>query len=159
MDGKAISQEYTGVSSPIFSPFNNRLSYIAARNGKMFIVENGVAASKYERVSNLSFSPNGKRLAYLAKGKGNRWHYIVEGHPTNAYDVPPFKFQFSPDNRHFAFFGKRGGKFFMSIDGKDSKPIPQPINGSRPVFDSSTNLHTIIRRGKQFIRLEIEIKG
>ena len=157
-DGKASPETYADVSSPVFSADDERFAYIATQEGKMFVVEGQHLITKHQRVTNLSFSPNGKRLTYVAKEKGSRWFYFVDGHRGTAYDAQPSEIQFSPDNRHFAFFAKQGGEYFMSINGKNSMRLPTPLHLSRPVFDSSTKLHTIIRRGNKFVRVEIEIK-
>lgn len=156
-DGTLRGEGFTEALTPIFSPDDERLAFIAVDKGEMFVVEGEQSGPKFKHVQNLAYSPNGKRLNYVGKEAESKWFYVVDGHRTNAYGALPSKIEFSPDNRHFSFIAQRDGEHFLSIDGRDSKPIGRPLPGSRPVFDGSTKLHTIVRRGNKFIRMDIQI--
>lgn len=159
IDGKKEAKAYANAFSPVFSAGDGKLAYIASDAKGMFVVHRGQREPSYQHIRKLTFSPNGKRLVYEAKNKQGRWYGVVDGHRSNPYDAPPAQFRFSKNGRHYAFFAERGGEHFLSINGKDTKSLPAPLRGSRPIFDGPDRLHTLIRRGDQFLRFEVEIEG
>lgn len=156
-DGEIVGEGFEAIENPIYNETGERLAFVAIKKGKATLWDQGRAGTPFEQIRNLSFSRNGKRLSYLAQKEDQRWVYVVDGQATQPFDAPPGPIVFSPDHRHFAFICKQDGVHYLSIDGIHAKQIPAPLRGTRPVFNGSDKLHTLYRRGKQFVRLDVEI--
>ena len=56
-----------------------------------------------------------------------------------------------------AYWAKRSGKWLVVVDGVEGKEYDGFLRGSRLVFDSPSQLHTLAGRGDEFLRVEVEI--
>jgi len=64
----------------------------------------------------------------------------------------------SPDGKHFAYMARRGGKWFVVIDGEEGKEYDGFLLGSKLVFDSPKSFHTLAIRGIEIFRVEVQIE-
>jgi len=69
--------------TPRFSPDGRHLMWVAFRDGKAWIVVDGVKGAIYDQVLWPAFSPDGRHLAYWAR-RGKVWRIVVDGVETNG---------------------------------------------------------------------------
>ena len=95
-----------------------------------------------------------------------------------APGIAPKTRTISPDSKHMAYAAKRGGKWFVVVDGQDGKEYDEDaqdgnaydgfLQGSRLVWDSpdslwdslwhsSDSFHSVAARGNEFLRVETKI--
>ena len=105
--------------------------------------------------SSLAVSPDSKRVAYAAQ-RGFTQLVVVDGVEGKEYDAigDPV---FSPDSKRVAYGAWRGGRWWVVVDGVEGKEYDGFMKGSRLVFDSPSQFHTLAQRGDEFLRVEIEI--
>jgi hypothetical protein len=163
------------VSYHRFSRDGRQVTYTATRGDKSFVVRVGapywvkrgdrmiavaaqeVEEKEYDWVAFPSFSSDDRRMAYSAR-TGDRWLAVVDQAEGVEYDlisVPVF----SPDGSRVAYWAKSGERWFVVVDGSELKEyegisIPP---GSVLTFDSPTTFHSIVSRGEEYIRLDMEI--
>ncbi len=156
VDGKE-HEPFESVETPVFNPNGNRMAYAVQHNGEMLVIHQNKRSRKHHRITGVTFSPNGSRLAFLVYTRTGRWQVVVDGRASRTYDHKPTGLTFSEDSAHVAFAAKRAGKDYIVINAVEGTPIGELLPGSRPVFDSPNKLHTIVRRGEEYQRVELEI--
>jgi len=111
------------------SPDARHAAWIAVKEGKKYIMLDGIAGKTYEDVGKPIFSPDSKRLAYWAKSE-NKYFFVVDGIEGDKYDAvgnvwgnrhdeehAPLNFVFSPDSMHFAYRAQQDNKSMLVVDG------------------------------------------
>jgi hypothetical protein len=63
----------------------------------------------------------------------------------------------SPNSKRVAYAARRGGKGFVVVDGVEGKEYDGFMKGSRLIFDSPSQFHTLALSGNEFLRVEVEI--
>jgi len=63
----------------------------------------------------------------------------------------------SPNSKRVAYAARRGGKGFVVVDGVEGKEYDGFMKGSRLIFDSPSQFHTLALSGNEFSRVEVEI--
>jgi hypothetical protein len=116
----------------------------------------GVEGKEYDGVGGVVFSPDSQRVAYMAR-RGDKVLVVMDGVEGKEYDAIGVYPVFSPDSKRVAYEAKRGGKQLVAVDGVEGKEYDRFLEGSRLVFDSPSQLHTLARRGNEILRVEIEI--
>jgi hypothetical protein len=119
------------------------------------VVVDGVEGKEYDGAASLVFSPDSGRVAYGAQ-RGGKWLVVVDGVEGKEYDAirDPV---FSPDSQRVACGAGRSGKWLVVVDGVEGKEYDGFLKGSRMVFDSRSQLHTLALRGGEILRVEVEI--
>ena len=143
------------------SPDARHAAWIAVKEGKKYIMLDGIAGKTYEDVGKPIFSPDSKRLAYWAKSE-NKYFFVVDGIEGDKYDAvgnvwgnrhdeehAPLNFVFSPDSMHFAYRAQQDNKSMLVVDG-----MPETIEYDYvyyPVFspDSKRLAYCAGRDGKE----------
>ncbi len=162
MDGKA-GVLYDSVSTkPTFSSDSKRMAYRAQRAGKSFIVCNGKELIAYNDVGEPIFSPDSKHLGYRARQTDEDFNttefMVVDGKPGKAYHRVCYDPVFSPDSDRLAYGAqrKRGGKWCLVVDGKESGAydhIGKNFRPKGPTFspDSKRMACQVWHDGKRFM--------
>lgn len=77
----------------------------------------------YEKWSNITFSADGSHVVYAARNKQGRQLVVVGDKPGRPYDaVWTDTIVLSRDGKRIAFSGKKGGKWYFVLDGKEEGP-------------------------------------
>jgi Tol biopolymer transport system component len=125
-----------------FSADSRRVSYPAARDGKEFVVVDGVEGRAYERIAGVRaiFSPDSRRVAYVV-GSGGQFSAVVDGEEGPRYgfaDTPVF----SPDSKRTAYWVQRndpprnaGSPCTVVVDGREGENYDGILN---PTFSSDS---------------------
>lgn len=150
-------QAYDGVAPPVFSKDGKHFAYAVLNEKEMFVILDGTPGPKFHKIGQLKLSPVGGRLAYLVLLPNGKWQVVIDGTAGRVYDKQPIGFAFGPSGKHYAFAATRAGKDYVVVDGIEDKPVWNLLKGGRPRFDGPKMLHTIVRRGDDFLRLEIDI--
>src|SRR4029079_6939388 len=79
-----------------FSPDGKRMAYLAKRDGRPYLVVDGVATA-YDKIIGFEFSPDSKRLFVEAR-RGNRMLMALEGEAPKEYELAPPKPGEAPEN-------------------------------------------------------------
>ena len=108
---------YADVRGFRWSRAGDRAVYVAAKGRAECVVVDGVEGKAYDSVHQLMFGPDG-RLYYVARSGGNSF-FVSEGKESAPYDDIGREIAFAPDGKHFAFAGRREGKCYAVVDGKD----------------------------------------
>jgi len=115
------------VNRPIFSPDSKRISYIARKGDKKFVVIDGKEEKHYDDILNYPvFSPDSKKLAYVAKA-GSKEFVVIDGVENEKFDeigrtdVREGKVIFSPDSKRIAYAARLGDRTFVVVNGKRHK--------------------------------------
>lgn len=114
-----------------FSPDGKRMAYLAKRDGRQFLVVDGVATA-YDQIIDFKFSPDSKRL-FVAARNGNDHLVVLDGRPPEKYELAKaegpgdsvVQMAFSSDNNRIAWVARRGEKTFVVSDGSESKPYDE----------------------------------
>ena len=146
-----------GVGTLLFSADSKRVAYVAGRGGKLLVVVDGVEGKEFDGIGKgtLVFSPDSQRVAYVAS-RGGMQLVVADGVEGKEYDGAANPV-FSPDSKRVAYGAQRGGKRLVVVDGVEGKECDGFLSGSRLVFDSPSQLHTLAVRGGEFLRVEVEI--
>lgn len=165
VDGSS-GRPYEKLGRPVFSPDGARVAHRAMSQGKWLVVVDDRPGKPYDEIESqtfsegglpqeeLLFSSDGGRIAYRAKS-GGRWLVVVDGQEGPAYDeVAPVAF--SPDGMRVAYAAKREGKWLLVVDGVEGQSYDF-LTDRRIVFDGTHQLHTVVRRGGEYLLLEVEI--
>jgi WD40 repeat protein len=114
---------YNRIGEFLFSSDSKRFAYEAGKDGKSFVVIDGVEFTKYSKPSydkyHVTFSPNSKRVAFIAR-EGNKEFVVVDGGEGKRYEYNSIgEIHFSPDSKRVAFSVNEGNKSFLVIDGAE----------------------------------------
>ena len=110
--------------TPIFSPEGSRMAFVASRDGKCYVVVDGVEGRGYEiienrwPIANLIFSRGGRHIAYMARKDGKNY-LVVDEREFGPYDDEVageagdvqgiWDFQFNDDEKYFSYRAKTSG--------------------------------------------------
>jgi hypothetical protein len=146
---------------PVFSPDGGRLVYPAERA----VVVDGTPAPCDGRVGDesLVFSPDGMRLAFALQ-EGKVWRVLVDGKAGRSREKlrvfrvagRPSVISFTGDSRHFIYAYQHEGMARVAIDDAWESPPYDDIDGVL-VFDSPTTVAFAARRGREILRVAIDI--
>jgi hypothetical protein len=97
-------------------------------------------------------------VAYAVR-RGKKQLVVVDGDEGKEYDaVRNDSLTFSPDSRRVAYSAAHGDKkWLVVVDEEESKEYEGLLAGGSLLFDSPTTLHTLVVRGAEFLRVEIEL--
>lgn len=102
------------------------------------------------------FSPDSQHVAYAA-ALDDKQFVVVDGKKEKPYDAIRLgSLVFSPDSRRVAYLAARGDREFIVVEGLASE-LEYSLPGSSLIFDSSTKLHTLVGRGDELFRVEVDI--
>jgi hypothetical protein len=109
--------ESKAIGSPIiYSPDARRVAYIAEKDGKKYVVIDGVISDKGYDSIDIDFgmfSLDSKRTAYRAVNYGenppsdNEWFVVIDGEEGDEYQTAD-EVTFSPDSKHVAYVADNG---------------------------------------------------
>jgi Tol biopolymer transport system component len=157
-------KEYEGIGDAlVFSPDSTRVAYVVwhGRNKQVMVVD-GAEGKEYESVGSPIFSPDSKRVVYTA-WREKKTFMVIDGVEGKEYDGIGYKsdgvsgrFQsigarrsvFSPDSQHYAYTAWRGDKWFVVVDGVESKEY-NGIGDSLIFSPDSKRLAYAVRSGRQ----------
>lgn len=131
-----------------------RVAVPVRRDGKWWVVGQGVSVGPYDEVEYSSFSADGSRLAVLAKA-GN-WHVVVDGVPGPGFDEIR-QIGWSPVGQRLAYAGRRGGVWRLVENGVERGDY-QEIAWIRFSLDGSRLLYGA-RRGNRWVLVANGIEG
>ncbi len=159
----------------VFAPRGGRFAYGAKARGVWRLVVDGAEEGNWDRLGHLEFSSDGSRYAYSFQRTAQRW-VAIDGREFGPYDFPQgegFDFNdafafwltpfFSADGKHVAWTGRRDGKVFGVLDGKEDAPVAGRIRRAEFSADSSVFAYSvaegddrtwIVRKGNHVQRLE-----
>ena len=133
-----VSKSQSMQPKVIFSPQGDGVAYLAAQDGKQYVVHNGRSGVRFPTISHLAISPDGRHVAHDALLPDGRRRMFLDEKPGEVYsDVwPP---AFSPDSRHLTYIAQKGKVSYLVIDGLQAADGHPSFNGD-PVFaaDSRT---------------------
>lgn len=145
-----------------FSRDSRRLAYAGFRNGQWVLVIDGYEQPGFERIlpESIRFSDDGSRLAYVGV-RGTKQHVVVDEDVKTVCDRVTMPV-FGPQSPRVAWIAKRGEQWRVVVNGlEDDHIIARVVPGAKLVFDSPTDLHTVIMDdpgpGWQAYRLDIKI--
>ena len=152
---RIIDGKETEIVGPIAFGPDGKIAYVTWKNNQQFIIINGVEkeVKGNSPIIELVLSPDGKRIAYRTE------NFIgIDGKEGNIYDWVG-KPVFSPDSQRIAYVAKKGGKWFVAIDGKEEvyedllDPYSSTIVSDPIVFspDSQKVAYRAKRNNKMFI--------
>jgi hypothetical protein len=112
-------------------PTFNHWACAVKRNGKQWVVLDGVAGKEYEEIPDhqrFAFSADGKRFTYIAKQRG-KMMVVADGREGKAYEhiEELFHPHFSPDGRRLAYIASQPAPgfppqtTFAVVDGREQK--------------------------------------
>jgi hypothetical protein len=161
VDGVETTDGPAPTGPPVFSSDGKRLAYPAERA----VVIDGASAPCEGRVGDesLVFSPDGTRLASALQA-GNVWQVVVDGKAGRSRErLRAFRvagrrsvISFTDDSRHFIYAYQREDTVRVAIDDAWESPPYDDIGGML-VFDSPTTVAFAARRGRDLLRVEIDI--
>ncbi len=133
--------QYDQVYGPVFSPDSKRLTLAAIRDGRSFVVVDGIEQTEYDQVGFPQFSPDSRWIVYSAK-RGDGWFFVVNGIEGAQYE--------NPFNVVSLMFSSASG----NLDDFHTIRIPGKVT-----FDPEdpAKFHVPIVRGQDIFRLEVEI--
>jgi hypothetical protein len=170
VDGRAYL--YDEVLDTEFSPDGRRFVFKARRGRGWVMVVDGAESELYEpdgekgevewsRDERLAFSKDGGRVAYVGR-KGGKEFVVLDGQAGARYDRVA-NLNFTPDGRHVVYTARRAGKSLVVVDGAESPeydafiPPGQYDPEGHLNLDGDSTLSVLVRRGAEFLRVEIEI--
>lgn len=124
IDGKESAPSEKMPSVFVFSSDGSHYAYSVIRNGKNLLILDGKESKLPEgtNIRYIEFSPDDTRLAYsLAQnGFSGKEYVIIDNKQENEYDGV-WGLEFSPDNKNFAYTGKKQNQESVIINGKEEK--------------------------------------
>lgn len=132
---------YDEVGMLTFSPDSKRIAYVATREEKQLAVVDGTEYKEYDGINFLVFSPDSRRIAFSAnvgqkKVELQEGEYEIRKIPSRVkYDSYGF-FDFEyvedkvPNAKGMERIKKASGKWFVNIDGKETKKYDMVANGT-----------------------------
>lgn len=135
IDGKP-SPVYRKVGQLTFSANSVNLYYVARELGGWFLVRDFSRRATREFVSDPILSDSGKRCAVVYKTP-QRLQLYIEGHKPSSFDeIDTQSICFSPDDKQFAYFARRGTAWYVQINEQTAGPYELLID--TPVFNSDS---------------------
>jgi len=132
-----IPEDYGDARNIVFSANGQKVSYVARKGEKEFVVIGNKAGKPYADISRpVRLSGDGRRAAY--SGRRDKKEYLVlDGAEGRPYDsIHPVRF--SPDGRFFVSEVTDGVKYFVTVNDKKS---PHDDNCfMEPVFSPDSKL-------------------
>ena len=120
LDG-VIGSAYEAIVSPIFSYDSSHFAFIAQKKkNHQCVVVDGTEGESFEVVNQLSlhYSADSKRYVYVGI-KDKKMAVVVDGKKGGMYDdisIPIF----SPDSKHIAYGARKGSKFVIVEDDRET---------------------------------------
>jgi hypothetical protein len=140
-------------NSLTFSPDSKRVAYAANRGRSWLVVVDGAEGKEYDALgvapASVPADPDAAP-AYAALGV-NPEVVALEDIIGSARPV------FSTDSRCLAYWGRRGSKWLVIVNGLESKPYDGFLRGSNVVFDGPKSLHALAILGNEAFRVKIDI--
>ena len=100
-----------------YAPIGNSFSYVAKKDGKEFIVKDGVEWEKYDEIKSFPiYSLNGESLTYIAK-RDDKEFIVKDGVEWEKYDEVKSMLTYSPDGKSFAYLASKDYKDILIKDG------------------------------------------
>jgi hypothetical protein len=139
-----------------FSPDSRHSAYAAEdrASGKHLLIYNSEEKNSHDYIANapIVFSPDSQRIAYGA-AEGSTQFMVLDWTPLSEYygltsnaNTP----RFSSDSEHVAFIAMRSPKeYIFCIDGESWMLPGCPILGGDIVWDSTTEVHTLVTTQKE----------
>lgn len=144
---------YERIFDLLFTPDSKRLIYRAADEGKQFLVVDGQEQPSYDMVGRVALSPDGSRIAYPVKKAENEM-LVFEGK-----ELPgPGNATFSPNGRFVAHGLERVPKSIIMINEVEGPVYDGFLKDSKWVFESDHALTVMAARGRELLRVRIEIE-
>jgi Tol biopolymer transport system component len=139
------------------APARTESKELIAEDGAMFLP------------SSLTISPDGRHIAYTVRASDSGdsgIRVVVDGVPGKVYDEmrssrdgsPAGEIAFSPDGRRHAFAARKGGSWFIVLDGKESDawdkvlgPRFSPDGRSMAFIGTRGKKHFLVLDGKAIV--------
>ncbi len=87
--------------------------------------------------------------------KANKWLIVADDREGPPYDeVGPVAH--GPDGRHLAYAARSGSRWVLVVDGMEHGEFDF-LTDRRILFEGPRQLHTVIRRGNEYILLELKL--
>lgn len=123
--------DYEAIKAVTFGTDSRHLAFLAVKDGKQFVVRDGVASPPYDWVvpGSLAGPMDLSRLAYIIQ-VGNDMAVVVDGKVVGHgyYAIGGDRIHFSADGKHYAYTAHRGtrdqGDAIVVRDGVAGKPYP-----------------------------------
>lgn len=172
-----IETKYADLQVGEFSPDSKHLTsvgrfgtnWFALIDGKKLDPQEPLAPGemRFSPVRDLTFSPDSRHLAYTGRGSGMSWSAMLDGVLMKSHEGIAVSPRFSPDSRRLAYVVKRGGKCVPILGGFEENEYDELLTsrsgteeGTKTTglaFDERGVLHALALRGREVLRLEIEI--
>ncbi|MEO0191376.1 MAG: hypothetical protein ABIM46_01190 [candidate division WOR-3 bacterium] len=108
----SISSDLTRASSDVRGPAGERLIYVAEKDGKKLMVDDGKPGKEYDDISDINIIPEG-RVLYKAKLKG-KFSLVVDTAEGKFYDEIG---RITYNLEHIAYWATEGDSSFVVLDG------------------------------------------
>lgn len=128
---EVVLVEIDGVvdTSVMVGPRNKRIGFVVIRGGKRLPVIDGVVKELKHHTVGMMFSGDGKRVGILTRD-ADGWRMIVDDQATPPYEqIGRGRQFFSYDSKRWAMAGKRDGKWFLIVNGKETGEPFDEIRG------------------------------
>jgi Tol biopolymer transport system component len=156
-----------GTYSIRFSPDGKRVAYWATAGTKpppITFVLDGVEQGDFTNIganrnfgwSSFSFGPDGKRTAFAAE-KGGKWVVVTDGVPGAPYDALPIWTPVIGPQGDVAYGAEKEGNVVLVANGAETAPYPALAPGTRVVFHGPRSFHAMMKDGKRFFRVDVDI--
>jgi Tol biopolymer transport system component len=121
----------------------------------------------FSPVNDLTFSPDSRHVAYISRGTETNWLVVLDGKLVRDYEGIAVSPVFSPDSKRLAFVIEHAGKSIPVFGGQEGNGYDKILtwrsaleDGGETIglgFDQKGVLHTLAIRGREILRLEIEL--
>jgi WD40 repeat protein len=131
-DGKQVGDTYDRVGPPAYSPDGKSIAFAAGRDGKTYVVKNGVlGGAGYDDVLYLGFTPDGGSLIHVAVDFATDKKWLVrDGRKVSANYDRLWGWAASPDGSTLAWVARRSGDDVLVKDGTE---VGKPFTTNRVV--------------------------
>jgi hypothetical protein len=111
-------------TSLVVSPDSKRVAYTVSREGKEFVVIDGVEGKEYDKIKQqtLVFSPDSKRIACVAQS-GKKWFVVVDDVKGKEYEYDiDGAIGFSPNSKRVAYVARIISEWYIVVvDGVEER--------------------------------------